>query len=550
MTPAIANLIPLPTAIPAEANAVNTGDTGTGAAFQTVLTDATRQTPGVTESESAELPLSEDTPPETLPDTTNVNFTGALAFVAQFVVLPPNDATANSATLVPATAEQSAVSRAEALLQQQPGGVTTANFASPALAIPATETATANPQILATETLPPSSPNAELPAAPLSATTPATPRLDLARTVNDVLPAQRQVVIPQTPLAAGVLPSLPTPGTATGTPAPINGTLPTVAATSLPNVSVGNRPATAGEQFAAIASAAVPLAEEPAIVPTEVAFRTVLSEVAEVPETPTVVSATPAISDRELLQNVVESLRPAIATPTPSPANAPVLAVPALPANANIVLETATTTTPVTATAVPAADTRDVFTVNTLEIGATQEPREPNDSTQVNTLPGSPSPRETTTTAPTATVNATPTPQSPVPSAAFQMTERIAAFVRAGEQPGANEFQMRLDPPELGSIRIRLVSIGDQMRGTVVVADDAVRRMIESQMPELRHRLEEVGINVQQFDVATDSGSGNSGDGYRPEFANEWFPRMPVRGSVQPPRAVGSRESSVLDVNV
>lgn len=111
------------------------------------------------------------------------------------------------------------------------------------------------------------------------------------------------------------------------------------------------------------------------------------------------------------------------------------------------------------------------------------------------------------------------------------MSEAFVTHARVVETGGTHEFQLRLDPPELGEVKVRVLAMGDRVEARLVVSDDAVKRLIESQLPELRQRLEAAGVNVPTFDVSTDGGGrhgGTGGDGWdgpRPAFA--------------PPRAAG-----------
>jgi len=77
---------------------------------------------------------------------------------------------------------------------------------------------------------------------------------------------------------------------------------------------------------------------------------------------------------------------------------------------------------------------------------------------------------------------------------------------------GSVELQMHLNPADLGRVQINLVTRGDEVHGQVLVANDAVRHMVESQMSDLRQRLEAAGVNVQRFDVSTNAGSTGSGN--------------------------------------
>jgi hypothetical protein len=70
---------------------------------------------------------------------------------------------------------------------------------------------------------------------------------------------------------------------------------------------------------------------------------------------------------------------------------------------------------------------------------------------------------------------------------------------------------MRLDPPSLGRVDVKLVATGDEIRAHVVVANDDVRKALESHWPLLRDRLDASGVTVSSFDVRTDT------SGRRPE---------------------------------
>ncbi|HEY1186494.1 MAG TPA: flagellar hook-length control protein FliK, partial [Gemmata sp.] len=158
-------------------------------------------------------------------------------------------------------------------------------------------------------------------------------------------------------------------------------------------------------------------------------------------------------------------------------------------------------------------------------------------------LPAAPAPHAVTA-AQTATGVRTPDPVA-------QVADGIITHAHVATREGATEFRMRLDPPELGPVRIRLTSDGDAINGQVVVSSDAVRRMIESQLPELRQRLEAAGVTVQNFDVATDTSSGAGSDtsnnwgGYRSEF-----PADPVRPAAAPitARTRAARAAGAIDV--
>lgn len=90
-----------------------------------------------------------------------------------------------------------------------------------------------------------------------------------------------------------------------------------------------------------------------------------------------------------------------------------------------------------------------------------------------------------------------------------QLAEGFVTHARAHGTPERTVFQLQLEPQNLGRVRVHLISTGDEVRGQLFVADESVRRLIESQLPELRQRLESMGVSIQRFDVSTGSQSGH-----------------------------------------
>lgn len=113
---------------------------------------------------------------------------------------------------------------------------------------------------------------------------------------------------------------------------------------------------------------------------------------------------------------------------------------------------------------------------------------------QVSDVPGTPAPPP-------------PAGSSP-PSPTVQLSEAIAVHARPLHANESVEFRMRLNPPELGRLDIHLKSFGDRIDGHLIVANEAIRGMIESQLPELRQKLEAAGVTVHNLDVSTGSNSG------------------------------------------
>ncbi|MFT6913991.1 MAG: flagellar hook-length control protein FliK [Motiliproteus sp.] len=89
-----------------------------------------------------------------------------------------------------------------------------------------------------------------------------------------------------------------------------------------------------------------------------------------------------------------------------------------------------------------------------------------------------------------------------------------AASERISMMAGQNisTAELRLDPPELGSLRVRLTLQGDQTSLSFVSPHAHVREVLEQQMPRLREMLAEGGLQLGQTDVSDQSGSRSAND--------------------------------------
>ena len=90
---------------------------------------------------------------------------------------------------------------------------------------------------------------------------------------------------------------------------------------------------------------------------------------------------------------------------------------------------------------------------------------------------------------------------------------RVAkAFVTAHERGGT--LQLRLSPPELGSLRLELTVKEGVMTAALETETTAARRVLLDHLPALRERLAEQNIRVERFDVdVRRDGGGSQADG-------------------------------------
>jgi len=68
--------------------------------------------------------------------------------------------------------------------------------------------------------------------------------------------------------------------------------------------------------------------------------------------------------------------------------------------------------------------------------------------------------------------------------------------------------RLRLHPPELGSLRLEIHVRGGVMNARVEAENAAVRNLLLDQLPQLRDRLVQQDIKIQQFDVGLSDRSG------------------------------------------
>ncbi|AWM37266.1 Flagellar hook-length control protein FliK [Gemmata obscuriglobus] len=426
---------------------------------------------GLTQLAAANTPISTDgTPLATSQTATDAQRLTAPEFSA---AQQPGQPTQTNPLLRQAIADASRQNRAPA-----PGAVP--QTTPPADAVPAAQPAATAPSPT-TVPLPTASTPQPAQAAGLAAATAA------------VESGQRQVVPAQAPIVSGLLPAQPAaPVTEAALPAPVTAPTAPVEAPAVPSASVGDRPNTAGDRFAAIASTATTLLPSDAAAPTT----PLLSAAPAVPTVPTaftqVLAGTDAANALTASNTAVKLAPSPLAEPTDRWAGTRAAddAVPTFGAPAPV-------------------------------------PQSPN----------------AVTAAQTPTAVKTPDP-------VVQVADHIVTHAHVVARGGETEFQMRLDPPELGALKIRLVSDGDSIHGQVVVSSDAVRRMIESQLPELRQRLEDAGVSVQNFSVATDANAqagtgGGEWGGYRSEFPAELPRQSAVPTGARP---VPARASGAIDV--
>ena len=101
----------------------------------------------------------------------------------------------------------------------------------------------------------------------------------------------------------------------------------------------------------------------------------------------------------------------------------------------------------------------------------------------------------------------------------------LAVAIAAKAKAGTNQFESRLDPPELGRIDVRLgVDASGQVTSHVTVDRAETLQLLQNHQPQLERALEQAGLktadNALQFTLRDQSfANGNNGGGAQPGAA-------------------------------
>lgn len=466
-----------PAAARAPATNTNQARAAGTSSFETVLASTTRtaQTAAPDDIRATNEVVNDINDRDTERDSAaaDASLAGLLALATQVLAPPVNaavaQATGQTEPPAPALADVAARTRGDQLQLDR---------GSDALRTEVPAVAAQNPAPV------PATPEPAEPVAPVEIVEPAAPTVPTAATFasrpggSSSIPAQGQIV-------ANVVPNVPVPVNMSVTTPPVNEPSAPIAATALPSAQLGERPATAGEQFVA---------------DTEAGARLVAGESSTGKFASTLAHAIP--------EDFVG----------PGTAGTAVLPIAVSPAEGALAVASAV---------LPSGSARD------------DDPR-----SDAAALVGAGPQFAPSVSAPS------PNEAAAHPTPAAQVADTIVTHAHVLERDGRVEFQMRLDPPELGQLQIRLVARGSEIHGHVLVASEAVRGLIESQLPELRQRLEAAGVNVQQFDVSTDPSAGGNQNPYREAVPQEYLPRVPAAPILAPRVRIGRHDAGALDVTV
>lgn len=90
---------------------------------------------------------------------------------------------------------------------------------------------------------------------------------------------------------------------------------------------------------------------------------------------------------------------------------------------------------------------------------------------------------------------------TPFKGSSESISQQISDSVQVSLARGDKELVIRLNPPELGSVSVRLEERGDTIAGILEVGKSETRREIEHALPQLIQSLQEAGIQIRRVDL-------------------------------------------------
>ena len=104
-------------------------------------------------------------------------------------------------------------------------------------------------------------------------------------------------------------------------------------------------------------------------------------------------------------------------------------------------------------------------------------------------------------------------PQNPVvqlPSgqqvAESQIFDQVVSHLSGSVNGESGRMVLRLQPAELGSLKLDLAIEGDKISANIHAQSQQVREVLERHLPQLRNALAEQGLKVEQFQVSVEQG--------------------------------------------
>lgn len=139
---------------------------------------------------------------------------------------------------------------------------------------------------------------------------------------------------------------------------------------------------------------------------------------------------------------------------------------------------------------------------------------------------------------------AEPAVRGPIHLDVHSLTEQLSAAMQThGNDLSAGrpiELRLQLDPPELGLVRVHLRMTDESVSVRFIAGDEAVTRILESQLPDLRQSLAERGLAFSQCNVSCDSGQRQQ-SAFTPEPDQMSLAQIQFKGSLRQQSLLATR---------
>lgn len=128
-------------------------------------------------------------------------------------------------------------------------------------------------------------------------------------------------------------------------------------------------------------------------------------------------------------------------------------------------------------------------------------------------------------------------PQSPEDQFADANHDKIVTAVRGELLPHGGSMQIRLDPPELGALKIMVEMRDGMMNATFQTSNEQATQLLSHSLNQLKHVLESQGMNVERLQVEqaprNEHSGRNSEDGQRQQDQQRWSDEHTARQEQQ-----------------
>jgi len=105
-----------------------------------------------------------------------------------------------------------------------------------------------------------------------------------------------------------------------------------------------------------------------------------------------------------------------------------------------------------------------------------------------------------------------------------QVLQQVVSKLQTDLQRGSSRINVRMHPPELGRVQMKLVSEDSNMQVQLQVQNTQVQSILERNMPALRQALEQQDLDFDSIQVSVESGQDNGSGEYsrenEPDFAS------------------------------